>query len=357
MKYKISKFKNKNNLNIDVIEIENSNNYKITFLTYGGYMHQICIPAFEDPSQQEDVILGYGSSEDILEADGYFNSIIGRVCNRISNSKFYLNNKLYSLYSNSPPNHLHGGKQGFNKKIWKLDNISKDRNFIRCNLSYLSQHLEENYPGNLECKTTYELNNNNEILIIFEATSDEDTIINLTNHNYWNFHGHKKFYQNISDHFVKINSNFICQNDENSIPTGKLLNINGTKFDFNKPYILNKHLLNSGGIDHNYSLLDIDNNNLVAQIFSVKTGMGVEYFTNQPGIQFYTGNMMSEKYNGKYNKNYGIQYGMCLEPQNFPDAINNPSFPSPILKKGEVYKSINKIKLRNDFTQINNNEN
>ena len=349
MKYNISKLFNNHDLDIDVIEIENSNNYKLKFYTFGGYMHEIHIPSLNDPSYQEDVLLGYGTIEDLIEADGYFNSIIGRVCNRIRNSKFNLNKKEYKLYSNNPPDHLHGGKEGFNKKIWKLEDINKEKNYIRVTLSYLSKNLEENYPGNLYCKAIYEFNDKNEIIITFKALTDKDTIINLTNHNYWNFHGHKKFYKNITNHTVMIGSNFYCENDNYSIPTGKILNVNGTKFDLTKPFVLNDFFLDNGGIDNNYSILDLKNNNPVAQVFSNHTGMGVEYSTNQPGIQFYTGNMMNRKYNGKYNKKYGIQHGMCLETQNFPDAINNKNFPSPVLKKGETYNSFTKIKLRNDF--------
>ncbi len=349
MKYNISKLSNNYNLNIDVIEIENSNNYKIKFYTLGGYMHEVLIPRLQDASRREDVLLGYGKFEDLIAADGYFNSIIGRVCNRIGNSRFILNNKEYKLFSNMPPDHLHGGKEGFNKKIWKLDNVKKESDNISCTLSYLSENLEENYPGNLECKAIYEFNNNNEIKITFHATTDQDTIINITNHNYWNFHGHNKDYQNISNHYVQIDSDFICETNEKLIPTGKLLNVLNTKFDLNNFYLINDNFLNDGGIDHNYSLISKNQDRPVAVIYSKKTGMGAEYFTNQPGIQCYTGNMMNKKYNGKYNKKYGLQYGICLETQNFPDAINNPSFPSPILKKGDTYQSFTKIKLRNDL--------
>ena len=356
MEFKISKLSNNYNLDIHIIDIINSNNYKIKFYTYGGYMHEVHIPTYSDSSQQEDVLLGYGSIKDIIDADGYFNSIIGRVCNRIGKSKFNLNNKEYQLYPNTPPDHLHGGKEGFNKKIWKLDDIKKEKNYVRCTLKYLSSHLEENYPGNLECKTIYELNDNNEILITFEVFTDRDTIVNLTNHNYWNFHGHKDFYQNISDHYVRVASNFICENDENSIPTGRILNVSNTKYDLTKYYLIKDRFLDTGGIDNNYSLVDNKNERPVAQIFSNKTGMGVEYSTNQKGIQFYTGNMMNKKYNGKHNKHYGVQYGMCLETQNFPDAINHSNFPSPILKMGEKYKSLTKIKLRNDFKKLNHED-
>ena len=186
-------------------------------------------------------------------------------------------------------------------------------------------------------------------LIDFRATSDKDTIVNMTNHNYWNFHGHGDSYQNNEDHVVSINSTSICETDEQSIPTGKILDVKGSKFDLQNDFLINKDFLNSGGIDHNYVLGDLSMENPVAKIYSKKTGLGVEYFTNQHGIQFYTGNMMLDKYVGKHNRSYGFQYGMCLEPQHFPDAINHTNFPSPILRKNKNYLSKIKIKLRNDF--------
>jgi len=209
--------------------------------------------------------------------------------------------------------------------------------------------MEENYPGNLDCTVTYELNNNNEFLIDFQAISDQDTIVNLTNHNYWNFHGHGNQYKNNEDHVVYLNSESICETDEQSIPTGKILDVEGTKFNLKNGFLIDKDFLDSGGIDHNYVLDDRSMREPVAKIYSKKTGLGVEYFTNQHGIQFYTGNMMLDKYTGKYEKSYGLQHGMCLEPQHYPDAINHPNFPSPILRKNKNYLSKIKIKLRNDF--------
>ena len=349
MEYNITKLQNEKGLDIDIIKITNSNNYSFSFYTFGGYMSEACIPSSSNPSEVEDVLLGYGNLDDCLEADGYFNSIIGRVCNRIGKSKFKLNGEEYKLYSNTSPDHLHGGKEGFNKKIWKIEDINKSEKSIKVTLTYHSKHLEENYPGNLDCTTTYELNNNNEIIISFNAITDQDTIINMTNHNYWNFHGHKNNYKDITNHIVKISSDHICETDEGSIPTGKLLDVANTKFDLNNDFEINQSFLENGGIDHNYVLKGHSIDKVVAYIYSKITGMGVEYSTDQPGIQFYTGNMMKESYNGKHNRNYGLQYGMCLETQIFPDAINQPDFPSTILKKGETYSSNTKIKLRNDF--------
>jgi aldose 1-epimerase len=334
---------------IHSITIVNDNNFKITFYTYGGYIHEVRIPYHNQEDKTEDVLLGYGNMNGVLESHGYFNTIVGRVANRIGSSKFSIDNNEYQLYSNVAPNHLHGGKVGFNKKIWKIENIEEQTDSIKCIMKYLSQDMEENYPGNLDCTVTYELNNNNELLIDFGATSDKDTIVNMTNHNYWNFHGHGDSYQNNEDHVVCIDSKSICETDEQSIPTGKILNVEESKFDLQKDFLINKDFLSSGGIDHNYILEDQTMKESVAKIYSKKTGLGVEYFTNQNGIQFYTGNMMLDKYVGKHDKSYGFQYGMCLEPQHFPDAINHQNFPSPILRKNKNYLSKIKIKLRNDF--------
>jgi len=338
-----------NNKDIISISLINDNNFEICFYNYGGYIHNIFIPYKNDKNKREDVVLGYNNLSECYKSPDYFNSIIGRVSNRIGSSKFNLNNKEYKLYSNTPPDHLHGGKSGFNKKIWKLENIDETEDSIKCILKYLSHDMEENYPGNLDCTVTYELNNNNEFLIDFQAISDQDTIVNLTNHNYWNFHGHGNQYKNNEDHVVYINSESICETDEQSIPTGKILEVEGTKFNLKNGFLIDKDFLDSGGIDHNYVLDDYSMREPVAKIYSKKTGLGVEYFTNQHGIQFYTGNMMLDKYTGKYEKSYGLQHGMCLEPQHYPDAINHPNFPSPILRKNKNYLSKIKIKLHNDF--------
>ena len=349
MKVKVEKIDNPSELNIESVEVHNDNNFSFKFYTYGGYIHEVNIPIMNQEDKTEDVLLGYGNIEGVLESNGYFNSIIGRAANRIGSSNFKIENDEYKLYSNTPPNHLHGGKIGFNKKIWKIENIDETKNSIRCILKYLSHDMEENYPGNLDCTVVYELNNNNELSIQFEATTDKDTIVNMTNHNYWNFHGHADNYDNNENHFVCIKSKSICETDEQSIPTGKIIDVEGKKFDLRKEFLINKEFLNSGGIDHNYVLEDQMMRESVAKIYSKKTGMGVEYFTNQYGIQFYTGNMMLDSYIGKYKRSYGLQHGMCLEPQHYPDAINQSNFPSPILKKNKNYLSIIKIKLRNNY--------
>ena len=336
-------------IDIHSIKFTNNNNYSLNFYNFGGYIHNVLIPYKNDISKTEDVILGYSDFQGCEGSESYFNAIIGRVANRISNAKFVLNNKEYNLFQNIPPNHLHGGKSGFNKKIWQIENIENKSDFAQCRMSYLSPNLEENYPGNLECKINYLLNDKNQFIINYEAISDEDTIVNLTNHNYWNFHGHKKKYQNIVDHNVYIDSKRICEIDKNSIPTGKLLSVKGTKFDLNETINISQTFLDKGGIDHNYELKNSNLIDLDGFIFSNLTGMGAEYYTDQPGMQLYLGNMMEKNYQGKYGKSYGLNFGICFEPQTFPDAINHSNFISPILKKGQVYKSTIIINLRNDF--------
>ena len=335
---------------IKKIKFVNKNNYSIEFYNFGGYFHSINIPYKNNHSLSEDVLLGYKSIECYKKDNIYLNGIIGRVCGRIANSQFVLNNKTYHLFSNDKTNHIHGGKNGFNKKIWKIDKLFKNNESLVCVMKYCSLTMEEGYPGNINCETTYSLSNNNELIIDFIAESDEDTIVNLTNHNYWNFHGHHSKYQKVSDHLVKINARLYCESDKYLIPTGKLLNVKKTKFDFQKFKMLDKYILNKNGIDECYCINGFDGTvKEIACVYSNLTKMGLYLYSNQPGLQFYTGNMMGDYYLGKYSKSYGNQYGLCFEPQLFPDAINNKKFISPILKKGKKYNSKIIIKLKNDF--------
>ena len=334
---------------IYLISFTNDNNFTISFYNLGGYIHCVLIPYKNNPNKCEDVILGYNKFEDCKIFPSYFNSIIGRVGNRIANSLFYLNGKKYKLFNNEGNHHLHGGENGFNKKVWNVNSIRKDKNELSCELEYFSKHLEEGYPGNLNCKTTYTLNNDNEFIIIFNASSDEDTVVNMTNHNYWNFHGHNDYYQNITNHSIKIYSHSVCENDSASIPTGNLIGVKNTKFDFQNRKNISQEFLDEGGVDNNYDIGENLSIRKVAEVYSNLTKMGVTYFTDQPGVQFYTGNMMANEYNGKENKKYGKNFGLCFEPQFFPDAINQPKFKSPILKAGENYLSSIVMRLGNDF--------
>jgi aldose 1-epimerase len=349
MKFTKEKINSINAVDVYSVTFINDNDFSITFYTYGGYIHNILIPYKNEPYKFEDVILGYNNFNDCLEAPGYFNSIIGRVGNRISNSEFELNNQKYKLSKNIDPNHLHGGIEGFNKKIWKINNFNETQNEISCELGYYSNNLEEGYPGNLDCTATYTLNNENEFIIKYIALSDEDTLVNITNHNYWNFHGHGDYYKNITDHNVAVFSDFVCVNNENSIPTGKLFKVKNTHFDLSQEKNITQEFLDSGGVDNNYDVGNDFKIKKIAQVYSNITRMGVTYFSDQPGVQFYTGNMMADQYEGKDNRKYGLQYGLCVEPQFFPDAINLDNFISPIVRANQQYTSTIVMKLDNNF--------
>ena len=331
------------------ITFVNDNNFKITFYTYGGYIHKVIIPYKNNPNKFEDVILGYDDFDQCLDAPGYFNSIIGRVGNRISNSKFTLNNNKYQLFNNDGKNHIHGGKEGFNKKIWSVNSLYKNDNESICELGYVSKDMEEGYPGKLECNITYSLNNKNEFIIKISAISDADTIVNITNHNYWNFHGHGDHYKNITDHTVRILSSSVHENNEQSIPTGKILSVENTKFDFMDKRIITQDFLDKGGVDNNYDFSSENKIKEVAMAYSNLTRMGVTYLSDQPGNQFYTGNNMTDIYRGKNNREYGLQYGFCFEPQFPPNGINEDIFQSPILKANEKYSSTIIVELSNNF--------
>ena len=343
-----------NNKEVFLFKITNNNNYSISFINFGCYIHQVLIPYKNNNNVYEDVILGYQNPLDILNDTTFFNVTAGRVCNRISNAEFELNEKKYFLKKNHGLHHLHGGEIGFNKKIWGIKKIDEEKNEISITMDYLSPHLEENYPGNLYCKTKYSFNNDNELKISFFAETDQDTIVNLTNHNYWNFHGHDNHYNNIENHHIEINSESVCELDQNLIPTGIIKNIKNTKYDFNpdnftEGKIIQKNLLDQGGIDINYIVNDKKEIKKVSRAWSNQTKMGVEYATDQYGLQFYTGNSMDQEYKGKNDRKYGKYYGFCFEAQLFPDAINHKNFYSPILRSGEQYSSNTIIKLSNDF--------
>jgi aldose 1-epimerase len=253
------------------------------------------------------------------------------------------------LHNNVGDDHLHGGKEGFNKKIWSINSLIKNENEIICELGYVSKHLEEGYPGELVCTVTYILNNSNEFIIKNTAVSNEDTLVNITNHNYWNFHGHGDYYKNITDHTVKILSSKVFENNDKSIPTGNILAVDNTQYDFVENKIITQDFLDKGGVDNNYDIVNDGKLKEVSMAYSNITKMGVTYLSDQPGNQFYTGNMMADNYKGKYNKSYGLQHGFCFEPQLPPNGINEEKFQKPILRANEKYNSTIMIRLSNDF--------
>jgi len=337
------------NQNIYLVSIKNDNNFSVSFSNFGGYIHQVLIPYDNNPELTEDVILGYEDPLGCITDRSFFNVITGRVCNRMKDAEFTLNNKKYKLNNNNGNNHLHGGSTGFNKRLWTIDSIDENKDEVIVSMSYLSSHLEEKYPGNLSCTTQYKFNSKNEFSICYSATTDEDTIVNITNHNYWNFHGHNDYYGKILDHSAQIYGNQVCEVESDLIPNGNLLNVANTKYDFIESNPISKELIDQGGIDINYVVNNEKEMKPVARVWSNLTGMGVQYSSDQPGLQFYTGGNMHPEYQGKNHRTYGKNYGLCMETQFFPDAINQDNFESPILKVGETYTSNTIIKLSNNY--------
>ena len=352
MKIKKEKITNIENHQVYKITFTNKNNYVISFYNFGGYINNILIPYNHNLYEHEDVLLGYRNFEEYISDQSYLNCIVGRVCGRIANAQFNLNDHTYELFSNDGHHHLHGGRSGFNKKVWHIDSLNEKSEEISCELHYKSPHLEEGYPGNLECRTKYILNDNDEFIIQFHATTDHDTLVNLTNHNYWNFHGHKKFYQKILGHCLEIHSCSYCEIDKNFIPTGKINNASKTKYDFSSFKKINNYELEDNGIDLCYIVEKYDGTlKKIASLHSDKTKMGVQILSDQPCVQFYTGNMMEQSYNGKFNKNYGYQHALCLEPQLFPNAFNQKNIKSSVLHNDRQYASTIVMRLGNNFDE------
>ena len=278
-----------------------------------------------------DVVLGYDTIEEYVSNDGYLGATIGRVGNRIKGGRFELNGKSYQLALNDGENHLHGGNEGFNAKIWSVEQVENGLMF-----SYTSPDGEENYPGTLQVKVTMTLEGK-AIQLHYWATTDADTIINLTNHAYFNLEGKG----DILDHVVRLGADRFCAGDAGCLPTGELAWVQGTAMDFLTPHVLGERIdadedcvRLSGGYDNNFIISE----DVAAVVTAPNSGITMTVTTTEPGVQFYSGNFMKFR-KGKGGANYHRRYGFCLETQHYPDSIHHPEWPTCILKAGEVYES------------------
>jgi aldose 1-epimerase len=319
-----------------IFTLKNDNNVTVKITNYGGIITSITVP--DKNGKTDDVVLGFDDIGQYSKAP-YFGALIGRYANRIGKAKFTLNGKEYSLAKNDGNNHLHGGKIGFDKVVWNFE-TSSDHEKVTLTLSYVSKDGEENYPGKLDCTVKYILNNKNELIIDFDAKTDKPTIVNLTNHSYFNLAGEGN--GDVLDHEIMINSDKITEVDGESIPTGKLSGVKNTCFDFTSSKVVGARIKETGiGYDHNY-VINRKNGDpvLAARVSEKKSGRILEVYATQPGIQFYTGNYLDGSLKGKRGKNYGKHSGFCLETQHFPDSPNQPGFPSAVLNPGESYHHI-----------------
>ena len=308
--------------------------YAAQVLTYGGILRSLTVPA---PGGSRDIVLGCETLEDYERQDKYLGALVGRVANRIGGAAFELNGKSYHLAANSGPNCLHGGVRGFNQAVWQAREV--DGSLV---LTHVSPDGDEGFPGTLEVRVTYSLTADGVLRLDYWAQSDAETLCNLTNHSYFNLLGHDA--GTLAGQQVEIFADAITQTDENSTPTGALLPVEGTPFDLRRPRDFleglamdHPQLALGNGYDHNFALHTAPFSPLSLAARVSGGGLVLECLTTQPGLQLYTANYLDGT-PGKGGASYGPRSAFCLETQSWPDAIHHASFPSPVLRAGELYR-------------------
>ena len=328
---------------IDKYTLKNANGLKMDVITYGGRITSLKVPNKE--GKFENIVLGFDNLEDYLrEDDPFFGALIGRYGNRIAKGKFSLNGEEYTLATNNNENHLHGGVKGFDRVVWNVEPIESENGPL-LKLTYLSKDGEEGYPGNLKVTVIYTLTNDNILEVSYEATSDKSTIVNLTQHAYFNLSG--DFSKTILDHELSINADKYLPVDATLIPTGELADVTNTPFDFRtaktvgKDIIADNDQLKKGlGYDHCWVLNDQNSGmRFAASAYHPESGRLFEIYTDEPGIQFYSGNFLDGTLPMPNGGTYAHRTGFCLETQHYPDSPNQKNFPSVVLNPGEVYKT------------------
>ena len=319
--------------------LTNNLGVEVSIINYGGAITALKVP--DRNGALGDIVLGYETLEDYVANPRYFGALIGRHANRIGRGRFSLDGIDYQLRQNNGANHLHGGFEGFDKRVWKATE-EKTSDSASVHLSYLSQDGEENYPGNLNVAVTYSLRSDNSLSIEYRAITDRETIVNLTNHSYFNLKGEGT----ILDHELRLNAGSFTPVTEDLIPIGEIRCVGGTPMDFRSGKPIGAEIAQSydqlgftGGYDHNFVLNDYDGLlRSAARLHESSTGRVLEVLTTQPGMQFYSGNFLDGSLTGKYGVVYHKYAGLCLEPQHFPDAPNHANFATTVLRPGEEYK-------------------
>lgn len=331
----ISEFGNHNGSVVYAYTLTNKNGLSAEILNYGGIIRKLIY-------KNVDVLLGRDTLEEYLNNEGYFSALIGRNSNRIEGSVFELNRKTYKLFANDGKNNLHGGKVGFDKKIWDAKVIDEEEPSLV--LKTVSLDGEEGFPGTVNVKVTYTLTNDNNLKIHYEGESDADTVLNMTNHAYFNLNGHSG--GAIFNHSLWLDSDFYTPNSDECIPTGEILCVKNTPFDFSTKSSIGLKIKSEheqirmfGGFDHNF-VLNGRGFRKVGELVGDKTGIVMEIYTDQKGIQIYSGNMIEDGRKCKDGIIYGKHHGICFETQAFPNAMKIPHFPTTILKKGEKYDTV-----------------
>ena len=309
----------------------------VAITNYGATIVSIEVPDKE--GNKKNVVTGFDNLYQYFEEHPYFGCIVGRFANRIAFGKFSIDRIEYHLPINNGSNHLHGGINGFNKKLWKLEGIIQQENSVGVVFVYDSIHNEEGYPGNLTATVTYSLTNNNELVIDYKASTDKSTIINLTNHSYFNLTGFEE--ETIYNHHLKLYSSSYTVKNENNVPTGEIAVVKNTFLDFSTTKKIGKHInqfASDKGYDHNYVLNNKSGDVvLAAELYEPQSGRLLKVFTDQPGVQVYTANWFDGSFIGSQHKPYLKHCSIALETQAFPDAPNHTNFPNTVLRPDDLY--------------------
>ena len=325
---------------INKVTLTNSHGVEVEVISYGGIITRITTP--DSDGNQANIVLGFDNVADYVASSTYFGAIIGRYGNRIKGGKFTLNGTQYQLAKNDGDNHLHGGVQGFDKKVWQMQPFTT-ANSAGVKLTLLSPDGDQGYPGNLATEVTYTLNNNNALDMQFVATTDKPTIVNMTQHSYFNLAGKG----DILDHQLQINADRMTPVDGGLIPTGEITKVAGTAFDFREMKAIGKDIndddeqLKLGkGYDHNFVLKDVADGQLVAaaSVYEPRSGRTLTVLTEEPSVQFYSGNFLDGS-TAQPGLVHNFRSGFCLEPQHNPDSPNQPDFLSTVLHPGSVYST------------------
>jgi aldose 1-epimerase len=326
---------------VEIYTLRNAHGMEAKIMTYGGIVTRLTAP--DRKGQLADVVLGHDTLAAYIKDNPYFGALIGRYGNRIAKGRFELNGKPYTLATNNGPNSLHGGNVGFDKVVWKAAATQSTPQGPQLTLTYVSRGGEEGYPGTLNVTAVYTLTDDNALRLDYSATTDKDTIVNLTQHSYFNLRGHG----DILGHVVQIDADKFTPVDSTLIPSGELKSVAATPFDFRKPTAIgarieqaDEQLKNGKGYDHNWVInKKAGELTRLATVSEPETGRVLEVSSTEPGLQFYSGNFLDGTLPAKGGGTYAFRTGFCMEPQHFPDSPNQPKFPSVVLKPGQTYKN------------------
>jgi len=328
---------------VQLYTLVNSKGMTVEVTNYGGIVVRLVTP--DRYGKYENIVLGFDSLVQYMNQNSpYMGAIIGRYANRISKAGFVLDNIRYNLAPNDHPNHSHGGIKGFSKVVWDASEIT-GADSVGVVLQYLSKDMEEGYPGNLNVKVTYELNNDNELKIYYEAKTDKPTVLNLTHHSYFNLTAHK---ETVLGHDLTIFADSMTPTDSSWVPTGEIVPISGTDYDFTQPHQVGERINNlAHGYNINFVLQKQCTSEPVkaAEVYDSTTGRFMEVYTTEPGLQLYTGDYLDGSITGSGDIVFGKNIGLCLEAQHFPDSPNKPDFQSTVLRPGEIYSQLTIYKL------------